>query len=395
MHSFEKIPAETENEKNLRFAQGNISEQEMREYRTNPDRPLFEYELKKNDKEKIKLKLWAFAEKFKNSAFENMRDAWGEKDKVSADELEEELEMYFEQEKAGHPFLYNSEYFIITDEEEKPFAITGITTTDIQGGAGLRTRDSLDLSQHNLVANIGWYAVNKKYQKTGIGGFLLDWTENMARARGANIVITEVSDFPNEESARRLYEKRGYKEGLNVKDFFGPGRDLFTCVAYLKNEKIESFEPEEKINQENREEVLALAKRIYSPERYKEFEVCLDLLAQQIEGEPAIEQFITFILRDLNKQIKGFSVMSRGVYENVIFTRWEGSDPDIPDSKKSLVEAIKGSAVSEKRGIVVIHKEGRDDDFFKEGFQSCENGIGPDFYEEGDVSKFLLYSKRL
>ncbi len=171
----------------MRFVEGNITEEEMRQYWEDPSLPLFEYEFvsrKKGKEEKILCRCYGLTERFKESLLEAMEDV--EWDRVSGDELQEEIDSCFRQgDKAG---LYNAEYFILTDEQDRPFGLTGISTVDIRGGAGLKTRDLLDLDKHYLAIYEGWYGIRKDYKGKGVGDFLLDWTEKMSKSRGVAIM---------------------------------------------------------------------------------------------------------------------------------------------------------------------------------------------------------------
>ena len=152
--------------------------------------------------------------------------------------------------------------------------------------------------------------------------------------------------------------------------------------------------PEEKITPKNKDELLELGKKIYSPERFREFEVCLDLFLQQKEDEETIVTPHSFVLRDEQGKIKNFSILMSGIYENAIFSCWEGANPEIDNSKKELAEALKGYALSQERGVLVLTREGKDEELLNYGFQSANDGI-PEVFEKNDPTKFLLYSKRL
>ncbi len=207
--------------------------------------------------------------------------------------------------------------------------------------------------------------------------------------------VAEPSDYYKEKPARRQYEKRGYQIGMDVKDFFGPGRDLITYFTDISKEKIEALIAQEKISQENKAEILELGKRIFSPERQKELEVCLDLLLGQPEDEETVDKGRGIILRDSENKVTGFAILTYGVYGNAIFVDWEGVNPDNPKGKKQLIDAIKGIAKVEDKDVIVVTREGEDNRFLEEGFQSGKNGIGPNFYERGDESIYLMYTKRL
>lgn len=385
-------PPETPEQKNARFAQGQLTEQEIKEHWAKPDEFLFEHEIVKNkegQEQQTKFRVRALNEGLKDELLASVKNSW---DEPTFNELEETLELFFEQKKLDHPALLNVEYYVATDTEDKPFAITGIYTDDIQGGAGFATADKLDLSEHYLATRLGWFSVSEEQQGTGVGGFLFDWIEKMAKNRGSKVMVVETDDWENEETALKLYTSRGYKQGLDIKDYFGPGRDMVNYFA--KVEGGQPFVPQEKITPENKNELLDLGKKIYSPERHKEFEVCLELLFRQKNGEETIVASHSFVLRDEQGKIKSFSILISGIYENAIFSCWEGANPEIEGSKKELAEALKGYALSQERGVVALTREGKDEEFLNYGFQPANDGIS-EIFEKNDPTRFLLYSKRL
>jgi len=397
----EIIAQESEAEKKERISQGNITREEFKNNQDNPDSPLFEHEIirKRGEKEEsIKLKVFAMSERFTEELFKETKDSWEGED-VSADDLEGEIKLYLEQERLGHPTLYTAEYYVVTDDENKPFALTGIFTTDIQDGAGLGTRNLLEPEKHHMVVRLGWYAVSKKHQNSGAGSFILNWTEKLAKARGGALIASETSDWESEDRARRKYEKSGYKQSFNVKDYFGPGRDLFSYFSNITNQQIEPFVPAEEITIENKEEILELAEKIYSPDRMEEFRVCLDLFLQQKKGEPVIFEPHSFVSRDEQGKIENFCIASTGVYENILWVNWDGTNPDNPESIDKLAEAMNGYARNIDTEVILVHREGKAERYLENGFQSGENGVGPDVYlkskDGGDESMFLFYTKRL
>jgi len=391
----EKIIAkieESEEQKNARFADGQISEEEIKEYWENPDTPIFEHTVKKRKGEKeqkTKFKVQVLSESLKDDLLAELGNSW---DKPTFEELKGTLELFFEQKKIGHPALLNVEYYVAVDSENNPFAITGIYTDDIYGGAGFATRDKLDSQDHYLATRLGWFSVSEKYQESGVGGFLFDWIEKIAKNRGSKVMVAETDDWENEKAALNLYASRGYKQGLDIKDYFGPGRDMVNYFA--KVEGVQPFIIEEKVTAENKAKLLDLGKKIYSAERYKEFEVCLGLFLQQREGEETIIAPHSFVLRDPGGGIESFSILFSGIYENAIFSAWEGANPEINDSKEKLAEALKGYALSQDKGIILVTREGEDEEFLRSGFKSGNDGV-PEVFEKGDPTKFLLYSKRL
>lgn len=384
---------ESPEQRNARLADGRITEEEIRAHWEIPSEFLFEHEIVKSrdgEEQRIKFKVRALSEVLTGDLLESIKGSW---DEATFRGLAETLDNFFEQRKKEDPSLLNVEYYVATDTADKPFAITGIYTVDIAGGAGFATNEQLNLEEHYLATRLGWFAVSKEHQGGGVGGFLFNWVEKMAKARGSRVMVVETDDYENEEAARSLYEKNGYDSGLNIKDYFGPGRDLVNYFSRVE-EGAEAVVSSEKISEKNRTELLNLAKKIYSPERYKEFEVCLELLFKQREGEETIVTPHSFVVRNQDGKIESFSILITGVYENAIFSVWEGSNPEIDGSKSRLADFLRGYAQSQERGVVLVGREGADDQLLDQGFASANDGV-PEVFAKGDSTQFLLYSKRL
>lgn len=183
---------------------------------------------------------------------------------------------------------------------------------------------------------------------------------------------------------------------LSIKDFFGPDRDMCCYYATLKTGQEESAPTirREQISTENKNEILALAKEIYSADRYKEFEVCLELyLDQPTEGKMMVKPE-SFVRRDDYERVQAFAIVVWGIYENCFAVAWEGANPAATSSKKSLVEGIKGFGQETHNDVAIVYREGEDRDFFKYGFESAENGI-PCVFAKKDKTKMLFYTKKL
>jgi GNAT superfamily N-acetyltransferase len=78
-----------------------------------------------------------------------------------------------------------------------------------------------------------WCEINKFWfaeecRGMGIGGKLLEKTEEIAKGKGAKKALLTTFDF----QARSFYEKRGYKVVGEIKDY-PPGSSYFTMVKLL------------------------------------------------------------------------------------------------------------------------------------------------------------------
>ena len=58
---------------------------------------------------------------------------------------------------------------------------------------------------------LGWFAVDPRYQRKGVGTALLKRVENEVSRRGAKELFVYTSSYPDFEQARRFYERRGFR----------------------------------------------------------------------------------------------------------------------------------------------------------------------------------------
>ena len=69
------------------------------------------------------------------------------------------------------------------------------------------------------LAEIVWMAVERKYQGRSIGTMLLDFVEEVARGRGARLIVVKTNGDPDCQpyaKTRRFYEKRGFVSVLVI-----------------------------------------------------------------------------------------------------------------------------------------------------------------------------------
>lgn len=393
--SFGSDVVEGGTERNKRFIDGRLTDEEIKSYWVSPARPLFEHEIvRKRDgkEERFHFKVRGLTPELKDQLIQELKEVWTSLD---LEAMSKTFDLFFEQRKLGHAAPLNVEYYVATDTEDKPLAVTGIYTIDIQGGAGFATRDKLKSGEHHLATGLGWFAVGKKYQGTGLGGYLLGWIENMARARGSDSMFIETDDYVNEETARRLYEKRGYKRGLRVEDYFGPGRDQNVYFKDISQEQgLDNFIPSERITEENKDELIAFAEEIYSPQRSEEFKVCLDLLLKQRPEEKTILRMGSFILRGADGKISSFAILRENFYTNAVANYWHGYEHDNEGTKLLFFKALSGYAKSLGRNILILFNEGVESNLSGVGFKDADQGI-PGVFGRDDSIKFLLYTKEL
>jgi GNAT superfamily N-acetyltransferase len=79
-----------------------------------------------------------------------------------------------------------------------------------------------------------WVEINKfwfkeEFRGKGLGGMLLDKTEEIAKEKGATKALLTTFEF----QARSFYEDKGYKVVGEIKDY-PPGSSYFTMIKSLK-----------------------------------------------------------------------------------------------------------------------------------------------------------------
>lgn len=106
---------------------------------------------------------------------------------------------------------------------------------DASGPKGFWKRlvEGLTGRRDHTVMRLGWFSVDPGERGRGLGKLLLNATEEHARRKfKADVMAVETSPIYKEATA--LYEKTGYARGFSqVKDYFGPGRDLHTVYRQL------------------------------------------------------------------------------------------------------------------------------------------------------------------
>lgn len=71
-----------------------------------------------------------------------------------------------------------------------------------------------------------WICSAPDAQRQGVGGALIQQTEEAIRARGGRLALVETSSRPEYEPARRFYESHGYRREAIVEDFYAEGDSL-------------------------------------------------------------------------------------------------------------------------------------------------------------------------
>ena len=72
-----------------------------------------------------------------------------------------------------------------------------------------------------------WIVVNKDVQAKGIGGELLKYAENRAKADNGRMMIAETSGLGSYELTRKFYVKNGYDVAGILKDYYADQHDMY------------------------------------------------------------------------------------------------------------------------------------------------------------------------
>jgi hypothetical protein len=403
---------ESDQARNARYVAGDLTDQEIKNYWNNPEDPLFSHELvvktRDGQERKTKFNLRALTEKYVDDLVAETETAW---DPLSFEEynwtLKDFWKPYIQTDPKNRPDI-PIEYYTVTDENDRPFGMAGLYSEDLKGIRGFKTRDQLDSKKHNMIVSGGWgvMSAKKEHRLSGIGSrFLFPWAEKLAKSRGADIMTINCYEGDKLATARSLYEKGGYAQGFNVKDYFGPGRDLFTYYENIadKRDAIQEYRSEETITEQNLSEVLTLAQQIYLPERAEELKLCVDLLLEQAKKQrPGVLEGLvpeSFVIRDDDGKVKSFSILGPAPLNyNSVEVFFAGSRQDDVEAKKDLLEKIKGYTKAQsfptERNVIIFGREGEDQDLLAHGFISAADGI-PEAAEKGNLHKFLMYTKKL
>lgn len=390
--------AERLEDKNAKFAKGQISEDELNNLRQNPEVPLFKHQVvKKTPEGEIKTNLSVeFLTKAKVAELlPEIKSAW---DELSYNDLVKAVEWFVENQADGeHNSNVNVEYYIARDNDtNKPFAVCGLYTMDALG-TGFAASTGLDKEKHNLAVGMDWFSVSKEYQGRGVGGYLLNWTEQMAKHRGINQMFIETSDYENEARAVSMYKNRGFTSGFHTPDYFGPGRNLETYYLDTTEAGESKEEPKspETINDKNLMDVVTLASQTYSRDRFEEFIRVIELLLKKNSKEQGLD-LSSLVNRNPKGEIESFAVLADGayVYENETLLSWYAVNANSDGSMERLVESLKQDLKRKEKQVLVAATEGEDQRLVDNGFKKPTDGV-PHVFEQGDESKYLFFTKKL
>ena len=97
--------------------------------------------------------------------------------------------------------------------------IVAINTSDEIVGAAYFAPEEVS---HKLW-NTFFLAVSRVSQGKGVGRFIMNWIENLAREEGLRTLIVETSSLESYSQARGFYQSLGYVKEAEIRDYYGPG----------------------------------------------------------------------------------------------------------------------------------------------------------------------------
>ena len=83
-----------------------------------------------------------------------------------------------------------------------------------------------------------WIAVHPSAQGTGGGRMLLEEVERRVKEEGGRMIVVETSSRSDYEGTRRFYDRRGYREGARVQEFYAPGDDRVIYIRQFSPEPV-------------------------------------------------------------------------------------------------------------------------------------------------------------
>jgi ribosomal protein S18 acetylase RimI-like enzyme len=74
--------------------------------------------------------------------------------------------------------------------------------------------------------DLWWIVVDKTTQARGLGGKMLKFAEDAARAEKGRLMEVPTSGLPSYEKTRKFYLKSGYEVAATLKDHYADGHDM-------------------------------------------------------------------------------------------------------------------------------------------------------------------------
>ena len=78
-----------------------------------------------------------------------------------------------------------------------------------------------------------WIAVHPSAQRSGAGGVLMSEVERRLQRRRARLLVVETSSRADYAPTRHFYQKRGYEQAAQLRDFYALGDDRIVLTKHL------------------------------------------------------------------------------------------------------------------------------------------------------------------
>lgn len=79
-----------------------------------------------------------------------------------------------------------------------------------------------------------WIAVNPDFQGQRVGSTLLNFLEEVVKAKGGRLILADTSTIPHYEKTQKFYLKNGFQEVAKIPDYYHPGNDRITFCRRLR-----------------------------------------------------------------------------------------------------------------------------------------------------------------
>lgn len=79
-----------------------------------------------------------------------------------------------------------------------------------------------------------WIAVDPDFQREGVGSGLLNFLEEVVKARGGRMILADTSTLPDFVKTQNFYLKNGFREEARIPDYYYPGNDRITFCKKLQ-----------------------------------------------------------------------------------------------------------------------------------------------------------------
>ena len=78
-----------------------------------------------------------------------------------------------------------------------------------------------------------WIAADQAFHGMEVGKTLLHHAEELAKSKGATLMVAETSSKPSYDGTNRFYLRNGYSELSRIRAYYSPGDDLVVYGKYF------------------------------------------------------------------------------------------------------------------------------------------------------------------